>query len=99
MPDRPRRVSITELERGKPGHYRIAVDDHNLAPGLTSATLVLTGGEAPRLVLELMLPELDPVDVSGAAVIVPERTAAVLAALGWTPPAAEVEAGGEVRDA
>lgn len=44
MPDL-HRLTIAELEPGKPGVYRLELDGRDIAKGVSAATLALAGGK------------------------------------------------------
>jgi hypothetical protein len=66
------------------GKGRVEIDGQRL-PGVTGLRLdASTDEDVPRLTVHLAM---DEVEVDGEMTVqIPDRTAAALAALGWTPP-------------
>jgi hypothetical protein len=65
------------------GKGRIEIDGQRLR-GVTGLRLAASTDDIPRLTVELVMHE---VEVDGEMEVqIPERTAAALIALGWTPP-------------
>lgn len=90
------RLSITESEPGKPGYYRITIDDTDITRALTSVNLSLAGGEPPRALLDVLLVGgSEPIVLDGVELRIPPSTHAALVAMGWTPPADDTDTAGE----
>lgn len=72
------------------GFGRIELDGHDIAKNVRGVTVKLEAGEAPRVVLELSISEVEITtlgdSVSTFQVSMDEDTARVLQALGWLPP-------------
>lgn len=70
------------------GKGTIEVDGNDLSSSARGCTLKLAAGTVPVLTVDLLL--WDDVDAEGEAVVlVPDKTGAVLTALGWAPPEAD----------
>lgn len=68
-------------------HHKLIVDGVDLSAAVRSAHLTMASGELPTLTFDPIIFRLDEVDLKAARVVVPDRAAKRLIALGWTPPA------------
>ncbi|MFJ3793885.1 hypothetical protein [Kitasatospora sp. NPDC090091] len=66
--------------------HRLTIDGTDVSHAVRSCTLHLATGEHPALAVEPRVVALDTTEVDSAVVLVPDATAALLVALGWTPP-------------
>lgn len=80
MAARHARVTLTGAGRGT-----VEVDGRPV-PGVRAVRVAGAYDQVPRLVLELVVAEVDVETADGVEVVLPDRTVEALRTLGWTPP-------------
>lgn len=85
-------MSHFDITAERDGRGRILVDGHDISEVTTGIKLDIRAGQFPVVTVDLYAAEGTSITGDGT-VVVPERTAEALAALGWTAPGA-----GPVRD-
>ncbi|MYS47547.1 hypothetical protein GTY23_41535 [Streptomyces sp. SID5998] len=68
----------------------VEVDGHDVSSSIRSLRLDASADHSPRVTLDLVIHAIHS-NVADTAVTIPDTTARLLMALGWTPPATDTE--------